>query len=298
MAQASLARHVAQSVIRPGHNAWRCERAGRAAVLIDAGQYFGAVREALLNARSTAFIIGWDLDSRTRLVGEERPGRRRISRRLHRFPHRAREAAAASSSFTFWCGTIRFSTPSSASCFRPRRVRWGTPRQIRFCLDDDLPFGASQHQKIVVVDDAVAFSGGLDLTTRRWDTREHRLDDPRRVDLAGVPYRAVPRRAGDGRRQGRRGAGGARARALGARRLRARAADPPGRRPVAAKHHAGPDRHRRRHRPHRPGARRRERDPRGRSAVLRHGRSRRALHLYREPVSHLETLRRAPCASG
>ena len=45
-----------------------------------------------------------------------------------------------------------------------------------------------QHQKIVVVDDAVAFSGGLDLTTRRWDTRAHRLDDPGRVDLAGVPY--------------------------------------------------------------------------------------------------------------
>ena len=39
-----------------------------------------------------------------------------------------------------------------------------------------------------MIDDALAFSGGLDLTTRRWDTREHRLDDPRRVDLAGVPY--------------------------------------------------------------------------------------------------------------
>ena len=117
-----------------------------------------------------------------------RPGRRRTSRRPHRFPHRDRKTAAASCSFTFWCGTIRFSMPTSASCFRPQSLRWGTPRQIRFCLDDDLPFGASQHQKIVVVDDAVAFSGGLDLTTRRWDTREHRLDDPRRVDLAGVPY--------------------------------------------------------------------------------------------------------------
>jgi uncharacterized membrane protein YdjX (TVP38/TMEM64 family)/phosphatidylserine/phosphatidylglycerophosphate/cardiolipin synthase-like enzyme len=72
--------------------------------------------------------------------------------------------------------------------FPTASVRWGTPRQIRFCLDDDLPFGASQHQKIIVVDDAVAFSGGLDLTTRRWDTRAHRLDDPGRIDLAGVPY--------------------------------------------------------------------------------------------------------------
>ena len=59
---------------------------------------------------------------------------------------------------------------------------------MRFCLDDDLPLGASHHQKIVVVDDAVAFSGGLDLTIRRWDTREHRLDDPQRVDPSGEPY--------------------------------------------------------------------------------------------------------------
>src|SRR5262245_12381902 len=67
-------------------------------------------------------------------------------------------------------------------------LQWQTPHRLRFCLDDDLPVGASHHQKIVVVDDAVAFSGGLDLTTRRWDTREHELDDPRRVDLAGAPY--------------------------------------------------------------------------------------------------------------
>ena len=81
---------------------------------------------------------------------------------------------------------------SERELFPTASVRWGTPRQIRFCLDDDLPFGASQHQKIVVVDDAVAFSGGLDLTTRRWDTRAHRLDDPaprrsRRRALRPVP---------------------------------------------------------------------------------------------------------------
>ena len=36
----------------------------------------------------------------------------------------------------------------------------------------------------VVVDNQVAFVGGLDLTDRRWDTPQHGLDDPRRVDCA------------------------------------------------------------------------------------------------------------------
>ena len=48
--------------------------------------------------------------------------------------------------------------------------------------------GACVHEKIVVVDDTVAFVGGLDLTVRRWDTSEHRAEDPRRVDPAGKPY--------------------------------------------------------------------------------------------------------------
>jgi phospholipase D1/2 len=57
-------------ILAPNRNIWRLEGSRRAAVLIDGANYFGALREALLQARSTVFIIGWDLDSRTRLVGE------------------------------------------------------------------------------------------------------------------------------------------------------------------------------------------------------------------------------------
>ena len=60
--------------------------------------------------------------------------------------------------------------------------------RIRFCLDSSLPLGSSQHQKIVVIDNAVAFSGGLDLTIRRWDTSEHLAEHPLRRDPDGKPY--------------------------------------------------------------------------------------------------------------
>src|SRR5688572_30452783 len=55
----------------PGRNCWRVEHANRASMLTDAGAFFGAVRDALKQARRSVFIIGWDLDSRTRLVGED-----------------------------------------------------------------------------------------------------------------------------------------------------------------------------------------------------------------------------------
>ena len=57
-------------VILSNRNSWRVERADRAAVLIDAASYFGALRKSLIKARSMVFVVGWDLDSRTRLVGE------------------------------------------------------------------------------------------------------------------------------------------------------------------------------------------------------------------------------------
>ena len=36
--------------------------------------------------------------------------------------------------------------------------------------------------EVIVIDDAIAFSGGLDVTVRRWDTSEHAVDNPTRVD--------------------------------------------------------------------------------------------------------------------
>ena len=157
-----------------------------------------------MNARSTAFIIGWDLDSRTRLVGEERPGRRRISRRPHRIPHRDGEAAAASFSFTSWSGTIRSSTRSNASCFRPRRcvgARRGRSASASTTTCRSAPRSTRRSSWSTT---RWRSRGGLDLTTRRWDTREHRLrrSAPRRPRRRAL--RAIPRRAGDGRRQGRR----------------------------------------------------------------------------------------------
>ena len=44
-----------------------------------------------------------------------------------------------------------------------------SPRS-HFRYDNTHPIGGSHHQKIVVIDDAVAFNGGIDLTCRRWDT--------------------------------------------------------------------------------------------------------------------------------
>jgi phosphatidylserine/phosphatidylglycerophosphate/cardiolipin synthase-like enzyme/uncharacterized membrane protein YdjX (TVP38/TMEM64 family) len=177
----------AHVILIPNRNVWRVERAERAAVLIDAASYFGALREALLKARSTVFIVGWDLDSRTPLVGESGKAQDGYPEGFVDFlTALVNERPHLNVHLLVWDYSVLYALEREP--FPTVSLRWRTPRRIHYCLDDDLPAGASHHQKIVVVDDAVAFSGGQDVTIRRWDSAHHRLDDRRRVDPGGESY--------------------------------------------------------------------------------------------------------------
>lgn len=174
-------------ILRPGHNVWRIEHAPRVAVIIDAAAYFGAVRAALLKAERHAFIIGWDIHSQTRLVGPEGRATDGYPETLGEFlTALVEKKPALEISLLLWDFAL-FYAPDR-ELFPAYVLQWNTPPRIRFCLDDAIPVGASQHQKLIVIDDRVAFTGGLDVTVRRWDTSDHRIDNPLRCDPSGKPY--------------------------------------------------------------------------------------------------------------
>jgi phospholipase D1/2 len=174
-------------MFRPGQNVWRIERADRATVLIDGAAYFGAVRQALLKAQHTVLIAGWDIHSRTRLVGESGTADDGYPEIFVDFlTALCAERPRLEIRLLLWDFSLLYATERDA--FPTYTLRWNTPPRIRLCMDDAVPIGSSQHQKLVIVDDAVAFSGGLDITIRRWDTSAHRLHDSQRVDPAGKPY--------------------------------------------------------------------------------------------------------------
>jgi phosphatidylserine/phosphatidylglycerophosphate/cardiolipin synthase-like enzyme len=58
---------------------------------------------------------------------------------------------------------------------------------LQFAIDGAHPTAAVHHQKIVVIDDVMAFCGGIDLTRERWDTREHLQDNAFRLE-GGTSY--------------------------------------------------------------------------------------------------------------
>ena len=59
---------LTRRVARPGDTCWRRERAGRASFLVDAADYFRALRSSIIKAERSVALLGWDVHSKTPLI--------------------------------------------------------------------------------------------------------------------------------------------------------------------------------------------------------------------------------------
>lgn len=134
------------------------------------------------------FIAGWDIDSRTRLVGPSGKAEDGLPKQLGPFlSEPVSRRPKLKIHLLLWDYSMLYALEREP--LPAIALDWNTPERISVCLDDLLPVGASHHQKIVVIDDVLAFCGGIDLTIRRWDTPVHVLDNENRTDPSGEPYR-------------------------------------------------------------------------------------------------------------
>jgi phosphatidylserine/phosphatidylglycerophosphate/cardiolipin synthase-like enzyme/uncharacterized membrane protein YdjX (TVP38/TMEM64 family) len=180
-------------IIQPGKNCWRVERADRFFCVQDAADYFRLVRDALLQARRTVFILGWDIFSSVDLLPTSpagpkgRAGRTDAPTRLDELlAFIARRHPHLQCYILIWDYAALYTLERDP--WSRWRLGWRTHRRVHFGFDDRHPVGGSHHQKVIVVDDQVAFCGGIDLTSHRWDTSAHALDEPARTTTMGKPY--------------------------------------------------------------------------------------------------------------
>ena len=207
--------------LRPNHNVWRIERAARAAVLIDAAAFFEAVRGACLKAERSIFVVGWDIDSRTQLVGADgRPADGLSSSfadflsDLVRTPARPARPSPAVGLFAALCRRARAAAAPVAG-LADARARDALHRQL-----------GALRQLAAPEDRRGRRRRGLLRRPRPHDPAlgHHlaiRLENRQRVDPVGPSLSALPRRPDDGRWRGGAGAGAAGARALVPRQRRA-----------------------------------------------------------------------------
>jgi phosphatidylserine/phosphatidylglycerophosphate/cardiolipin synthase-like enzyme len=164
-----------EDLLVPGETCWRIERAEQHAVFVDAADYFAALRGAVLRAQRRVLFIGWDFDPRIRMDPRDTGRRREDGRRPDKLGRVLEEAIRVNPELEI--GVLVWDYGVIGALGRglvpvvllDRR----TPDRLRMTVDTHHPVGGAHHQKIVVIDDCLAFAGGIDVTTDRWDTPEH-----------------------------------------------------------------------------------------------------------------------------
>ena len=173
-----------------GRNCWRVETARRVGLCVDGECYFGMLRQSLIAAHRFIAISAWDLHSRLELVRPD-PGDgwpTAFGDLLLRLLEVRPELEIF---ILLWDYAPIYALEREPLFFG--EVPWHKqadkrhPR-LHFILDDVHPLMASQHQKLALIDGALAWCGGFDISKWRWDTEAHRAEEPRRRDPDGDPY--------------------------------------------------------------------------------------------------------------
>ncbi len=155
--------------------------------------YYEALAQTLVRAKERVLIVGWSFDDRVVL---------------------SRESEHHTGSEPCSVGTLLVDCANRNPDLHIDIRIWGAPpvfgadqhisRWFRSHAEDmqnlDLRFVpadsafAARHEKFILVDAAIAFLGGIDLTHARWDDAAHSAANPKRTDPDGaryVPYHDV-----------------------------------------------------------------------------------------------------------
>ena len=161
---------------------WKVTTAGRAAILVDTKAYFDAAKQAMLKARRSIHFLNWAFEPETHLTPVAGGGKDddRIADFLKTLADERRDVDIR---ILCWKSAMPVAATQNFFPLADRGAFAGS--RVHFVLDGKLPAGASHHQKMIIVDDAVAFCGGADFGPDRWDTPGHLDDDPRRKQTKG-----------------------------------------------------------------------------------------------------------------
>ena len=168
-------------LLDPGVTCWRVETAPRAAFLLDIADYFAAAKDAMSKAQRSIHLLNWAFDPDTQF--EPRPGGDGADTDAFGPYLKALASDRPDIDVRVLCWKSALPVAATQRFFPIRAKHCFSGSPVRFVLDGALPTGASHHQKMIIIDDALAFCGGADIGPDRWDTSQHLDDDPRRRNI-------------------------------------------------------------------------------------------------------------------
>jgi phosphatidylserine/phosphatidylglycerophosphate/cardiolipin synthase-like enzyme len=139
--------------------------------------YFDAAMDAMSRAKHCVHLLNWAFEANT-LFHPQPGGGGEDSDRIGNFLIALAKTPDLDVRVLCWKSAMPVAATQHFFPSMDRKAFAGT--KVKFVLDGKLPIGACHHQKMIIIDDAIAFCGGGDIGPDRWDTPEHLDDDPRR----------------------------------------------------------------------------------------------------------------------
>ncbi|MBE0427023.1 MAG: phospholipase [Nitrospirae bacterium] len=156
-------------------------------LLIDARDYYKAFYHTAIQAKHYIFLAGWQFDSEVKLLrGEDASGVDEDIRLLPFLNNLCKRNPELEVYILAWDFSVLFAL--DREWFQEWIFNWTSNKCIHFRFDDRHAVGASHHQKFVVIDGKIAFIGGLDICSNRWDDRRHLPENPERINPDDKPY--------------------------------------------------------------------------------------------------------------
>lgn len=166
---------MSRPLLVPGETCATLVESTSAGLLIDGRDFFRAVYDACSQAERTIVMAGWQFASDVELLrGDDARHPAYPSSFLDFLRALCEHRPALEVHLLAWDSSAVF-TFEREPLQRLKFRRKGHPR-IHWRMDNCHPPGASHHQKLIVIDRSIAFVGGMDLCTSRWDDRQHCAD--------------------------------------------------------------------------------------------------------------------------
>lgn len=167
------------AILEPKRNCWKFGEVASSGLLIDAEDYFKAIYDAASQAKHSILMTGWQFNSDTRLLRGNDAAVSHTDTRLLPFLNELCEKNPDLNVYILAWDFLEVYA-FEREWLQEKLFNQSKTGRIHFKYDSRHAIWASHHQKMVVVDNTVAFVGGFDLCRQRWGDRRHNMYHQRR----------------------------------------------------------------------------------------------------------------------
>lgn len=173
----------------PGETCAALVSTERSGVLVDGRDFYRAFYDACCKAERTILMAGWQFACNVELVrGEDAACCEYPTTLIELLSHLCEKRPQLEVFMLPWDSSPVFAFEREP--LQRLKLKLRGHSRIHWKMDNMHPPGASHHQKLFIVDRAIAFLGGMDVCNSRWDDRSHEATKAIR-DRRGKPYHDV-----------------------------------------------------------------------------------------------------------